>query len=67
MRGAADPGGDSHAGDAAAAEGTGVTRQITEVIQVPLTKTLKDGEVLHSKLSDIKSKILKTDLLIKGF
>jgi hypothetical protein len=41
--------------------------QTTEIIYVPLLKTLKDTEVLHSKLSDVKKKILTTNATLDEF
>lgn len=41
--------------------------QTTEIIYVPLLKTLKDTEVLHSKLSDVKKKILTANATLDEF
>lgn len=41
--------------------------QTSETIHVPLLKTLKEGEVLHSKLADIKKKILSTNEALEGY
>lgn len=41
-------------------------RQNSETIHIPLVKNLKDSEILHAKLGDIKKKILhNNDALLK--